>query len=39
VEINEAGHVSIDISQLPAGRTYTLRIVIDGKEYEGIFER
>lgn len=40
VEINEAGYVSIDISQLPAGRTYTLRIVIDGKEeYKGVFER
>lgn len=38
-EINEAGHVSIDISQLSVGRTYILRIVIDGKEYEGIFER
>jgi hypothetical protein len=39
VEINETGYVTIDISQLPGGRTYTLRIIIDNKEYVGVFER
>ncbi|WP_298645826.1 hypothetical protein [uncultured Proteiniphilum sp.] len=39
VEINEAGYVSIDISQLSVGRIYILRIVIDNKEFEGTFER
>jgi DUF1410 domain. len=39
VEIEETGNITIDISQLPEGRTYTLRIIIDNKAYEGVFER
>ena len=39
VEINETGYVSIDISQLPGGRTYTLHIIIDNIEYKGVFEQ
>ena len=39
VGIDETGYISIDISQLPERKTYILRIVIDHKVYEGIFER
>lgn len=39
LNINESGYVFIDISNLPEERMYILRIIIEGKVYDGFFER
>lgn len=37
LEINELGHIIIDISKLDKERTYILKVFIDGKVYSGFF--